>query len=114
TILRRALADEERGLGRMKIEAQEDALKFLARISDGDARRALNALEVAALSGKPAGDGRIVIDLPLAEESIQRKAIVYDRDEDEHYDTASAFIKSMRGSDPDAALYWLTKMLEGG
>lgn len=113
-ILRRAVEDKERGLGNMKIELKEDALEHLARISDGDARRALNALEVGALSAKPGPDGKIVFDLPLAAESIQRKAIVYDRDEDEHYDTASAFIKSLRGSDPDAAVYWLAKMLEGG
>jgi len=113
-ILRRAAADTERGLGKMNIELTEEALEHLAKISDGDARRALNALEVGALSNKPNADGRIVFDLDLAAESIQRKAIVYDRDEDEHYDTASAFIKSLRGSDPDASLYWLAKMLEGG
>ena len=113
-LLRRAALDKERGLGEMSIELTEDALDHLARISDGDARRALNALEVGALSAAPDEKGRIVFDLDLAAESIQRKAIVYDRGEDEHYDTASAFIKSLRGSDPDAALYWLAKMLEGG
>ena len=113
-ILRRAAADEERGLARLNLDLRPEALDHLATISDGDARRALNALEVGALSAKPGPDGRIVFDLDLAAESIQRKAIVYDRDEDEHYDTASAFIKSLRGSDPDAALYWLAKMLEGG
>ena len=113
-LLRRAAADEERGLGHMTIDLHEDALDHLAVISDGDARRALNALEVGALSAAPNSDGRIVFDEALAEESIQRKAITYDRDEDEHYDTASAFIKSMRGCDPDAAVYWLAKMLEGG
>jgi len=98
----------------VNLELREDALDFIATISDGDARRALNALEVAALSGKPGADGRVVFDLDLAAESIQRKAIVYDRGDDEHYDTASAFIKSMRGSDPDATIYWLAKMLEAG
>jgi putative ATPase len=113
-ILRRAAADPERGFGKLNLDLRADAVAYLARLSDGDARRALNALEVAVLSSKPGADGRIVLDAPLAAESIQRKALVYDRDEDEHYDTASAFIKSLRGSDPDAALYWLAKMLEGG
>jgi len=114
TILSRALADRERGLGNYPVEVDDDALEFLAEICDGDARRALNALEVGVLSSAPGPDGVIHFDLALAEDSIQRKAILYDRDEDEHYDTASAFIKSMRGSDPDAALYWMAKMLEGG
>jgi putative ATPase len=83
-------------------------------MSDGDARKALNALEIAALTTEPRADGVIQIDVPVAEQSIQRKAIVYDADEDGHYDTISAFIKSMRGSDPDAALYWLAKMIEAG
>lgn len=114
TLLRRAATDSERGLGQMNLELREDALEHLAVISDGDARRALNALEVAALTAKPAPDAPIILDLALAEASIQRKAIVYDRNDDQHYDTASAFIKSMRGSDPDAAVYWLAKMLEAG
>jgi len=114
TILERALADRERGLGRYPVKMAPEALDHLVEICDGDARRALNSLEVGVLSGEPAGDGSIHFDLALAEESIQRKAVVYDRDEDEHYDTASAFIKSMRGSDPDAAIYWMAKMLEGG
>jgi putative ATPase len=113
-LLRRALADEERGLGRSAVEAEDEALDHLVEMCDGDARRALNALEVGALSTEPGPDGKVHFDLALAEASIQRKALVYDRDEDEHYDTASAFIKSMRGSDPDAALYWMAKMLEGG
>jgi len=113
-ILRRAAADQERGLGNLQLDLKEEALDYLAVMADGDARRALNALEVGALSTKPGPDGRIVFDLDLARESIQRKVMVYDRDEDQHYDTASAFIKSLRGSDPDAALYWLAKMLEGG
>jgi len=113
-ILERALTDEERGLGRYNCVAHDDAIDHLVELCDGDARRALNALEVGVLSAKPDKEGIIHFDLALAEDSIQRKAIVYDRDEDEHYDTASAFIKSMRGSDPDAALYWMAKMLEGG
>jgi len=113
-ILRRALADPERGFGKLKTAMTEEALDFLAEVCDGDARRALNALEIGVLSATPDADGVIHYDLAVAEESIQRKAIVYDRGEDEHYDTASAFIKSMRGSDPDAALYWMAKMLEGG
>jgi len=114
TIVRRALADPERGLGRYKVELTEEALDHLAELSDGDARRALNALEVGVLTTEPGPDGVIHYDLAVAEDSIQRKAVVYDRDEDGHYDVASAFIKSMRGSDPDAALYWMAKMLEAG
>ncbi len=113
-ILLRALKDEERGLGGRAVAADDEALDHLAVTSDGDARRALNALEVGVLSAEPGPDGAVHFDLALAEDSIQRKALVYDRDEDEHYDTASAFIKSMRGSDPDAALYWMAKMLEAG
>ncbi len=112
-LLRRALADSERGLGRMKIDAQEDALRHLAKLADGDGRKALNALEIAALTTDPEPDGRIVVTLAVAEQSIQKKAVVYDS-EDAHYDTISAFIKSMRGSDPDAALYWLAKMIHAG
>ena len=113
-LLQRALADRERGTGRYSVVATDEALAHLATISDGDARRALNALEVAVLTTPPDGDGNILLDLQVAEDSIQKKAILYDRDEDAHYDVASAFIKSMRGSDPDAALYWLAKMLEAG
>lgn len=113
-LLTRALADAERGLGHMKIRAAEAALRHLATISDGDARKALNALEIAALTTEPSADGFIHVDLAVAEQSIQRKAIVYDGDGDAHYDTISAFIKSMRGSDPDAALYWLAKMIHAG
>jgi len=114
TILRRALADPERGLGEYHVSITDEALDHLAGISDGDARRALNALEVGVLTTEAGPDGGVTYDLAVAEESIQRKAVVYDRDEDAHYDAASAFIKSMRGSDPDAALYWMAKMLEGG
>jgi putative ATPase len=113
-LLKRALADTERGLGYLKIHAHENALRHLAKLSDGDARKALNSLEIAALTTEPGADGVIQIDLAVAEQSIQRKAIVYDGDGDAHYDTISAFIKSMRGSDPDAALYWLAKMIHAG
>ncbi|HEU5123928.1 MAG TPA: replication-associated recombination protein A [Verrucomicrobiae bacterium] len=113
SLLHRALSDPERGLGFMKIQADEVALRHLAKLSDGDARKALNSLEIAALTTAPGDDGVVRIDLPVAEQSIQKKAIVYD-DEDAHYDTISAFIKSMRGSDPDAALYWLAKMIHAG
>ena len=113
-LLQRALADSERGLGHLKIQAEEAALRHLAKLSDGDARKALNSLEIAALTTAPAADGVIHIDLSVAEQSIQRKAVVYDGDGDAHYDTISAFIKSMRGSDVDAALYWLAKMIHAG
>ena len=113
SLLQRALKDEERGLGYLKIKAEENALRHLAKISDGDARKALNALEIAALTTAPDKTGVVHIDLAAAEQSIQKKAVVYD-DEDAHYDTISAFIKSMRGSDPDAALYWLAKMIHAG
>jgi putative ATPase len=113
-LLQRALADSERGLGFMKVQADEAALRHLAKISDGDARKALNALEIAALTTAPDQKGVIHIDLATAEQSIQKKAVVYDADGDAHYDTISAFIKSMRGSDPDAALYWLAKMIHAG
>lgn len=131
TLLLRAVADSENGLGRFAVAATDEAINHLAVTSDGDARRALLALEVALLSqldlqtGQTPPDGRdpgkqpptgrkVVIDLAVAEESIQRKAIVYDGTGDEHYDAASALIKSMRGSDPDAAVYWLARMLEAG
>lgn len=113
-LLQRAVRDSERGLGHMKINAREEALCHIAKIADGDARKALNSLEIAALTTPHASDGVIVIDLAAAEQSIQKKAIVYDGDGDAHYDTISAFIKSMRGSDPDAALYWLAKMIHAG
>ncbi len=120
-ILRRAIADPDRGYGRLKIAADNQAIDHWSRVCDGDARRALTALEIAVLSGgaatQQAGVGEaqtIVIDLNVAEQSIQRKAIVYDGTGDEHYDAISALIKSMRGSDPDAAVYWLASMLEAG
>jgi putative ATPase len=108
-LLKRALADKERGLGEKKLKVDDEALDFLATACDGDARKALNSLEIGALT-TPSGH----ITKAIAEESIQKKAVVYDGDEDEHYDTISAFIKSMRGSDPDAALYWLAKMVVAG
>ena len=113
TILKRALADNERGLGALSIVAEEDALAHLANVCDGDARRALNALEVAALTTPLTAD-TIRMTRAVVEESIQKKAVVYDKADDAHYDTISAFIKSMRGSDPDATLYWLAKMLYAG
>jgi putative ATPase len=113
-LLRRAVALPERGLGHMPLDVAEEALAHLARFSDGDARKALNSVEIAALTTAPQADGRIRIDLSVAEQCIQKKAVVYDGDGDGHYDTISAFIKSIRGSDPDAALYWLAKMIYAG
>lgn len=113
-LLRRALTDRERGLGHLNIQTDEAAIRHLAKLSDGDARKALNSLEIAALTTPPQADGAIHITLAVAEQSIQKKAVVYDGDEDAHYDTISAFIKSMRGSDPDATLYWLAKMIHAG
>jgi putative ATPase len=114
SILRRALDDRERGLGNFNIVADEEALKHIARMSDGDARKALSALEIAALTTPPEGNGGISITVPVAEESIQRKVVVYDKKGDQHYNTISAFIKSMRGSDADAAIYYLAKMIYAG
>src|SRR5664280_1872922 len=114
SLLQRALTDAERGLGFMKTSAEENALRHLAKIADGDARKALNSLEIAALTTAPDADGVVRITLAVAEQSIQKKAVVYDGDGDAHYDTISAFIKSMRGSDADAALYWLAKMIHAG
>jgi putative ATPase len=114
SLLQQALADSERGLGYLKISADEKALRHLAKISDGDARKALNSLEIAALTTSPDPEGVIRLTLEVAEQSIQKKAVVYDGDGDAHYDTISAFIKSMRGSDADAALYWLAKMIHAG
>ncbi len=113
-LMSRAVADEKRGLGQMRVRLDEDAEKHLAVVSDGDARKCLSALEIAARTTPPDTDGIVHITLGVAEESIQKKAVVYDGDGDAHYDTISAFIKSMRGSDPDAALYWLAKMLHAG
>ena len=101
--------DKERGLGELRLRIDDDAAAHLAKVSDGDARKCLNALEIAARTTPPDQSGLVHITLSAAEESIQRKAVVYDADGDAHYDTISAFIKSLRGSDPDAALYWLAK-----
>ena len=137
-LLRRAMADEERGYGKLDLRVSDEAIDHWARVCDGDARRALNALEIAVLSGgaeatkapgspaavenaqtplsgRPAGPPVVIeIGLDVAAESIQQKALVYDGVGDEHYDAASALIKSMRGSDPDAAIYWLARMLAAG
>ncbi len=114
SLIRRALADKERGYGSKKIDLTEEALAHLVDISGGDARSALNALELAVESTPAGADGAIRIDLTVAEEAIQRRAVRYDRAGDEHYDTISAFIKSVRGSDPDAALYWMARMIYAG
>lgn len=111
SLLHRALADNERGLGEYEVVLQDDAADFLAATCDGDARQALSALEIGVLS---TDDRPIVFDIKLASESVQRKAVQYDRDGDTHYDAISALIKSIRGSDPDAGVYWLARMLEGG
>jgi len=113
-LLNRALANRDQGLGNCKIIAEQEALSHLARMADGDARKALNSLEIAALTTQPSKEGSIRITLAAAEQCIQKKAVVYDGDGDNHYDTISAFIKSIRGSDPDAALYWLAKMVHAG
>jgi putative ATPase len=113
-ILQRALDDEERGYGRRQVELTEEAREHLVRVAGGDARNALNALELAVESTPADDQGLVKISLQVAQESIQRRAVLYDKDGDAHYDTISAFIKSVRGSDPDAALYWLAKMLYAG
>jgi putative ATPase len=113
SLLNTALLDKERGLGNLDIIADESALRHIAKMSDGDARKALSALEIASLTTPP-DNGRIHLTVGIAEESIQKKVVVYDRKGDQHYDTISAFIKSMRGSDPDAATYYLAKMIYAG
>ncbi len=113
TLLRRALADPIIGYGGRNIRADEDALLHLARTAGGDARSALNALELA-VETTPLQDAELHITLDVAQESIQKRSVIYDKTDDAHYDTISAFIKSVRGSDPDAALYWLAKMLHAG
>jgi putative ATPase len=114
TVLRRTLEDAERGYGDRRVELDPQALDHLVRIAGGDARAALNALELAVVSTPPRPDGAVHVTLEVAEDSIQQRALRYDRAGDEHYDTISAFIKSVRGSDPDAALYWLAKMIAAG
>lgn len=114
TLLERAVSDTVKGLGSYRAVLEPDAADFLADIAGGDARAALNAIELGVLTTKPSEDGRIHIDLETASECIQKRAVRYDKNGDQHYDTISAFIKSMRGSDPDAAVYYLAKMLYAG
>src|SRR5438874_648019 len=113
-LIDRALADKERGLGNYNVKIDKDARRHLAKLSDGDARKCLNALEIGVLTTPPDSRGVIHFTLAVAEESIQQKAVVYDRAGDAHYDTISAFIKSMRASDEKGAMYWLAKMLHAG
>lgn len=113
-LIKKAVYDEDRGMGAYNAVIDEEALDFLADVSGGDARHALNAVELAVMSTERSGDGRIHITLEVAQECIQRKAVRYDKSGDNHYDTISAFIKSMRGSDPDAAVYYLARMLHVG
>ena len=113
-VLHRALTDSARGLGNYPVDAAPEAREHLAKVAGGDVRNALNALELAVLSTPADDSGRIVVNLEAAQESIQARALLYDRDGDAHYDTISAFIKSVRGSDVDAALYWLARMLHAG
>jgi putative ATPase len=112
TLMERALGDRERGLGAIDVKVNDEALEHLADVAGGDARVALTALDTAVLTAQ--AEGRAEVDRPDAEEALQRKAIVYDRQGDYHYEVISAFIKSIRGSDPDAALFWLARMLEAG
>ena len=114
TLLKMALEDEERGFGAIDAVVTDEAAAHWVRVANGDARSLLNALELAVMSTEPDEQGRVVIDLDTAEQSIQRKAALYDKDGDAHFDIVSAFIKSMRGSDPDAALYWMARMLRAG
>jgi putative ATPase len=113
-IARQALADRERGYGKLNVEIDEPALAHLVDVANGDARGVLNALELAVETTLPAADGIVRITRDVAEESIQRRAVLYDKEGDVHYDTISAFIKSLRGSDPDAALYWMARMVYAG
>ncbi len=113
-IVKKALSDKVSGLGKMPVVIDDDALAHLAKVSEGDARRALSAIEIGVLTTPAEKDKKIHFTMKVAEESIQKKAVLYDKDEDGHYDTISAFIKSMRGSDPDAVLYWLAKMIYAG
>lgn len=113
-LLRRAVSDTERGMGLYNAEITDEAVSFIADVANGDARKALNALELGVLTTTPDADGVTRITLAVAQECIQKRAIRYDKDGDNHYDTISAFIKSMRGSDPDAAVYYLARMLYAG
>lgn len=114
SILKKSLADEERGLGKINVKISNKDLKFIADLADGDARVALNTLELAVLTTPANKDGEIKINKKIIEESMQKKILNYDRSGDNHYDIISAFIKSMRGSDPDAAIYWLARMIVSG
>ncbi|HEU0028678.1 MAG TPA: replication-associated recombination protein A, partial [Ktedonobacterales bacterium] len=111
---RRALADETRGLGARRLAVTDDALSYLASLANGDARAALNALELAASVAQSQADGGATLDLPTVEDAVQRRALLYDKGGEEHYNLISALHKSLRGSDPDAAVYWLARMLEAG
>ncbi len=113
-LLKRAVTDEERGMGTYRARIEGDAMEFLADVANGDARAALNAIELGIMTTERSADGIIHIDLPTAQECIQKRAVRYDKSGDSHYDTVSAFIKSMRGSDPDAAVYYLARMLYAG
>ena len=113
-LLHRAVYDREKGMGSYNAEIEDDALEFLADVSNGDARAALNAIELGILTTERGEDGKIHINLEVAQECIQKRVVRYDKDGDNHYDTISAFIKSMRGSDPDAAVYYLARMLYAG
>ena len=114
TLLKKAVYDEERGMGAYHAVIEDDALSFLAQAADGDARHALNAIELGIMTTDRSPDGYIHITLAVASECIQKRAVRYDKNGDSHYDTISAFIKSMRGSDPDAAVYYLARMLYAG
>lgn len=114
TLIDSALADPERGLGKLNVDLTPEARTHLIATAEGDARRALNGLEIAALTTPPDAEGVVHLDATAIEECVQKKRVLYDKDEDQHYDTISAFIKSVRGSDPDSALYWLAKMIEAG
>jgi len=113
-IINRAISDKEYGLGKQKIKISEDAIQYIIKFSEGDARKALNALEIGVITTKPDKNNIINFDIKVAQECIQKKYLLYDKNGDQHYDHISAFIKSVRGSDPDASLYWLVKMLEAG
>ena len=113
-VVEQALSDRERGYGQLTVDIKPEALNHLTNVANGDARSLLNALELAVETTKPNNEGKIIIDLAVAEESIQQRAVLYDKEGDVHFDTISAFIKSVRGSDPDAALYWLAKMVYAG
>lgn len=113
-LIRKAVTDEERGMGAYGAAITEEAVSFIARMAGGDARAALNAVELGVITTEPNVDGKILIDLDVAQECIQRKAVHYDKSGDNHYDVISAFIKSMRGTDPDAAVFYLARMLDAG